>query len=70
LGSSEIQKLREEWGGNDLDDKNFHSSDKVERTWNKCTYREREVKLFLALGLVELSHIVDLVMDGVIEFTF
>jgi len=70
LGSSEFQKLREEWGGNDLDDKNFHSSDKVERTWNKCTYREREVKLFLALGLVELSHIVDLVMDGVIELTF
>ena len=64
---SEIQKLREQWGGNDLDDNNFHSNDKLKREWNKCAYREREVKLFLALGLVELSHIVDLVMDGVIE---
>jgi len=64
---SEIQKLREQWGGNDLDDNNFHSNDKLEREWNKCVYREREVKLFLALGLVELSHIVDLVMGGDVE---
>ena len=67
---SKIKMLREQWGGNDPDDKNFHSSDKVERVWDKCTYREREVKLFLALRLVELSHIVDLVMDGVVELTF
>ena len=65
LEPSEIQKLREEWSETYRD--SFEESNAV-RKWNKVNYSEREVKLWLALGLIELHEIVELWLEGVIKF--
>ena len=65
--SSEIQKLREVWS--ETYRASFEES-KAARKWNKVNYSEREVKLWLALGLIELHEIVELWLEGVIKFAF
>ena len=59
---SEIKKLREEWSETYRD--SFEEESNFARKWNKVNYSEREVKLWLALGLIELHEIVDRVMVG------
>ena len=68
--SSEILKLREEWGGSEPDNTNFHSSECLERELNKCNYSERQVKRFLALGLVTVNELVDLRMAEVVSYAW
>ena len=63
---SEIQKLREEWSETYRD--SFEEGKAASRKWNKVNYSEREVKLWLALGLIELHEIVELWLEGVIKF--
>ena len=48
----------------------FEEESNFARKWNKVNYSEREVKLWLALGLIELHEIVELWLDGVIHFAF
>ena len=56
----------EEWSETYRD--SFEEGKAASRKWNKVNYSEREVKLWLALGLIEMHEIVELWLDGVIKF--
>ena len=39
----------------------------AERAWNKCTYREREVRQWLDCGILTFDEIVNHLMSGVVK---